>query len=235
MKSLEYRRHLIYRAVLKKFFNMMCALCIISFVFCSCDYSLNIKEEKILFSKFTQDERKEYIADYLMTNYHESYDISEVKKRQIDAIRNEEDYYAIATDPNGNMIDIWVSNYGEITDDKFLLDVQNKIETKFTEIIKKEFTECDISCSAYLDSPPSRKWDNSSDIDDIFDVEDVYIYVRVFISDAYNRINENLLNEIKNQLNFCNGRLFIYECNNTSDMEEFDYSDYSFYVDFTKE
>lgn len=179
-------------------------------------------EDIVKFSTYNQQQRQKYISDYLKEKYDVEYQVSEVKQRQITAIQNEEFYFATATNENDEMISVWVSSNGEITDSGFLLEMDEKITGIFESIIKSELTDVSIHVYTEMNSKPSKTWNSSDEVESMLESEGVYCIVRVF-SESSKDITEQEVVALAGKLNFCNGCLYIHEVESVAN---FDYASY---------
>lgn len=199
-----------------------------SFIFnCTgCTHQEN-KEDEVKFSTYTQQQRKEYIINHLEDKYGQSYNVSEVKQKQETAIKNEDFYFATATAENGEVLSIWVSKNGAITDSHFLIDLKDEITSIFSTILEKEYSNMYVDVYTEMRGVPQQSWESQDDMETMLSSEETYSYVRVFVQDI-NELNQEKVDDIANNLGFCNGELLIYICENIQDVdiENFDATSY---------
>lgn len=188
----------------------------------------NGDNEHHYFSSYTQEERKEYVADYLKENYGLTCEVSEVNQRQINAIWNEDYYFATARSQNDESISIWVDKYGEITDTVFMLDLQDQINECFVEKIDLQMDDYTIKSSTYFDSIPSKKWSSTDNMVDMLSDGRTFSSIWVFIDDDYPEENDRVLSQISSKIDFCNAYLFLYRCDDPQniDIDTYDMDSY---------
>ena len=67
------------------------------------------QEKTIKFSALTQEEKQEYVREYLSINYGLECTFTEIKERQITAVKNERDYSTIASTNDDFRFSIWIT------------------------------------------------------------------------------------------------------------------------------
>ena len=186
------------------------------------------KKEQKYFSNYTQEQRKEYIADYLKATYGLTCNISEVKQRQETAIKNEEYFFATAVSSDDEHISVWIDKYGNITDTVFMLSLQEKINECLVEKIDLRINNCAIKSFTEFQSIPSKKWSVSDNLVDMLNDESTFSYIWIFINNDCMEENEDILSQISSKLDFCNGQLYLYKCNNPQSVDINIYDLYSY-------
>lgn len=181
------------------------------------------KNEQKYFSSYTQEQRKEYVADYLKENYGLICDVSDVKQRQETAIKNEDYYFATAVSSKDEHISVWIDKYGDITDTVFMLGLQDQITECIVKKIGLQNENYSIRSFTEFRSIPSRKWSASDNLIDMLDDNRTFSYIWIFVNDAYSEDNNELLSQISTKLDFCNAQLYLYNCDNPQDVDINDY------------
>ena len=190
-------------------------------------------ESKVKLSAYTQQERQDYVRNYLQQKYQLNCSVSEVKKKQLTAIKNEEFYFATATTEISDLISVWISNDGNVTDTVFLLNMEEDITAFFKLTINNKLPEFKIKTYTEMRDIPSRELTNVSNIRDYLNREDTYTYIRIFVDNATD-ISDSTLNELQTLLNFCNCSIYIYECD-LNDIDTVVLSNYVYSKDVEKE
>lgn len=95
----------------KRFMIMAVIIGLRTAVFCSgCLFRRPAPEEnKVKFSVFTQEEKKDYINEYLWENYGFQGEITDVIQRQIGVFESEDHFTVYVSMPNKQRISIWIS------------------------------------------------------------------------------------------------------------------------------
>lgn len=180
------------------------------------------QENSINFAALTQQERKDYINDFLWENYGFRGEISEVKQKPINSFRLEDNYFALVCADGKELISVWVSDNGEIFDTFFLQGMQPEFEEFFTACIAERIPKFKISVSTDLYEIPEEKPENIKDIKEMLKDRSYQTCLRVFVDDG-SLINEQLLEELKQDLSFCRAIVYIYICD---DLENLDMETY---------
>lgn len=196
--------------------------------FGGCSKKQNTTENKVKFSSYSQQERQDYIRKYLLENYGLDCVISDVKQRQITAIKNENYFFATAT-TESKIISVWISTTGEITDTVFLLQRADDISEFFSEKVKTIIPDCKIKVYSELRDIPTSKLTTSANIDGYFQNEPVHTYLRIFVN-AQTKINETTIDELQDTLKGYEADVYLYVCENFDDLdiETYDLSKYQY-------
>lgn len=203
---------------------------------CGCNKSSDTVKSEIDFSKFSQQERISYVDQFLISNYNIDCDIAEVKKKQVTAVKNDEHYFTTAITPNGEIISVWVTNSGQITDSYFLVESADDLSDHFTNIISNVLPDCKVKITTEMTDIPTRKLMPGENIQEYLNTQPTHTYIRIFVSDDL-IVNESDINKLQNALSYCNASLYVYLCNNlvSVDVNNYDYSTYSFMRNIRKD
>ncbi len=184
-------------------------------------------EEKFQFKKLSQQERKDYIYDFLQKEYGLSCEIDgEVMKKYLGPFRFDENYFAIAKTSDNHLICVWISDGGKITDTVFMLDMKSELADFFTEILSKKIPKFKLDTHTDVLEIPSEKLTRPEDIHDFLMEQDTHSVLNIFVDDPA-IANEELLDELEQELNFCHVSIWLYVC---EDLEQFDISSYDPYA-----
>lgn len=193
------------------------------------------KEDKIRFGTFSQQERKDYINDFLESRYGCSGRVSEVRQKQIDPFRSEDHYFATVRTPEDDVISVWVSKEGEITDTVFLRDIQPQLSDFFSEILGRSLPDFKLRAYTEMRAIPTEKLTKAENIKRFLMEQDTFSYLRVFVEDPA-LLSEALLDDLEQELNFCQGTVYLYVCDDldTLDIETCDLYSYQLSRDLQK-
>ena len=212
----------------KQLIMSVLAMVLLAVVLCcnGCSKRNDPPEEKIKFGKLSQQERKDYIIDFIQKEYGLSCTIDgEVNKKYLAPFLFDENYFTLAKTSDNDTICVWVSDKGEITDTVFMLDMDSQFSEFFSDIIAKKIPNFKIDTYTDVLEIPSEKLTRAEDIKDFLIEQDTYTCLRIFVDDPA-IANEELLDELEQELNFCHSSVYIYVCD---DLEQLDISSYDLY------
>lgn len=210
------------KIILRLTFVLAVSAAVLLFSGCTKENESKRSENTINFARFTQQERKDYINDFLWENYGFRGEISEVKQKPINFFRLEDNYFATVRADGKELISVWVSDKGEIFDTFFLQGMQPEFEEFFSAYIANRIPKFKISVSTDLYEIPEEKPENIKDIKEMLKDRSYQTCLRVFVDDG-SLINEQLLEELKQELSFCSAIVYIYICD---DLENLDMETY---------
>ncbi len=183
----------------------------------------NPPEEKFQFGKLSQQERKDYICNFLQNEYGLSCEIDQEVNKKFDGLFFfEENFFAIAKTSDNASVTVWVSDDGQITDTAFMLDMKSEIADFFTDILSEKIPEFKLDTYTNVMEIPSAKLTKAEDIKDFLTEQNTYTCLRIFVDDPA-IANEELLDELEQELNFCHANVYLYVCD---DLEQFDINSY---------
>lgn len=189
---------------------------------------LNSHSETNQIAKLTQEERKEYVKQFLYKKYGIEAVISDVKKRQINAFSSEENYFAIATCSDGTWIDCWVSENGQVWDSKFINDLQSSINEVFANLLSDQLENYQVYCGCTLNSPTNNTWSEDM-VEQMLLAEDISVSVRIFVDlkekDKVIRLAES---SFEDMFTFASGNGYIFFVDSIEDLalDEMDLTKY---------
>lgn len=199
----------------------------------SCTGCLKQKEppkKSVKFWKLTQQERKDYICDYLEKEYGLSCKIDgEVFKKCLAPFLYDDNFFALAITPDNDTILVWISDYGKITDTAFMLDMRSELADFFTDILAKTIPEFKLDTNTTILGTPSKKLTRAEDIHDFLMSENTWTCLNIFVDDP-SIANEELLDELEQELNFCEASIYIYVCEDLDclDLNSYDIHSYQY-------
>lgn len=189
------------------------------------------------FATYTQEEKINYVVDYLKTQYGLTTEISEIKKRQVNSFSSEEMYYAIAKYNENSRIYCWISDNGKISDSKFINDLQIPVNRLFSEKISDKLNDCQVICSCTLNSPTEKTWTEDRVVQ-MLSTEDISVSVRIFVNNNEKEKAEVLVsNAFDGAFSFATGRCYIYftESTETDFISGVDLTNYDLNFEFKKD
>ncbi len=202
-------------------------LFLLLFGFTACTKKPSVSEHKVRFSAYTQEERKAYINRFLQENYGFRGEVSEVKQKQLTPFKSEEHYFATVKATDKDLISVWVSEEGEITDTVFLEDMQPRLAEFFQRLLEKKIPKFKMYTHTDVMEIPSKKLTAQDDIREYLSHEETSTCIRVFVDDP-SVASETLLDELEQELNFCNTVIYLYVCEDLEKQEltndDFDYN-----------
>lgn len=192
-------------------------------------------ENEVEFSTYTQQERKDYVSKYLTDNYKIKCNISDVKQRQVTAIKNEEYYFATATTDDGKIISVWITGAGEITDTFFLNDLSDVLVNHFTSKANEILPGCKVKAYTEMREIPTSKLSRGDDIESYLYNQPAYTYIRVFVDSDVN-LNNDIVNDLQAAFNYCDASLYVYICEDVEniDINTYDLTSYTYEIDVEK-
>lgn len=193
---------------------------IASFFACSKREIKNIDTTtSIKFSSLTQDEKQKYVKDYLSKTYSITCELTEIKRRQVTAIKNEKDYYSVATTNDNYWFSVWITADGEIFETEFTYEIKDEINGFIKELLLQENIVCDVIDRIVFDTPASKVW-SSNEISNMFETEQIENNIHLY------NIDENVTEtEIIHALGNIKGAVYIHYKDNT------DFGTYDKFID----
>lgn len=137
---------------------------------------------------------------------------------------------ATAITKENDVISVWITKAGEITDSVFLLEMAEEITKYFTEKVNYILPESKVKAYSELRDIPSAQLNSSENIETYLQQQPVFSYVRIFVdSDNYNQ--ENTMNMLEQVFDGQDATWYVYLCDNPDaidlsfyDLSKFDYS-----------
>lgn len=179
-------------------------------------------ENEVKFSKYSQQARKDYINEYLQENYNLNCKISEVKQKQVTALKNEDYYFATATTATGDIISVWVSNTGEIKDSFSLIKMSDEISAIFSNKVHQIIPGCEVYSYTEFRDFPTSDLISSSNVELYLQQQPTYTYVRIF-TDEEVYISEATMDSLQSAMGDFDSSIYLYKCDN---LTNFDYKSY---------
>ena len=221
----------------KRFMIMALILGLCTAVFCSgCLFRRPAPEEnKVKFSAFTQEEKKDYINEYLWENYGFRGEITDVIQRQIGVFESEDHFTAYVSMPNKQRISIWISKKGEITDSMFLLDMHDSIYRYYETIVKEHIPDCKMRVYTDFLEKPSAELTEKDDIRTYLLEQPTSSNIRVFVNEDAG-VEESVLDALEQKLGGIECTIFIYVCEDLDsvDVDSFELYSYTYHRDLSK-
>lgn len=187
------------------------------------------EENKVKFSKFSQKERIDYVRKYLLDKYGYDCEITEVNRRQINMFKTEDCFFT-STVMNGNVISIWITDEGLITDDVYLLNMSNELSDFFKAKIERVIPACKVLVRTTVNSPPNNTAITKENIDSYLKSEPALSYVRIFVNKDTG-FSQKELDDLSRLLSDYEADIFVYLCDDIEkieigsyDLSAFDYS-----------
>lgn len=181
------------------------------FVGCEKSSSASLKN-KINFSSYSQSERQTYVLKALEKKYGETFEISEVSQRQVDVFHSEDDFFATARCSARNYtVHVWVDMYGNITDTGFMLELNDEIDKLYDGLLRNTLHDYKVSVYTEFTEKPNRIWTREDNLMEMLSTQSVDSDIRIFINQNQ-IVDDNILNEMAQKLDFSDGTIYIYEC-----------------------
>lgn len=129
--------------------------------FFACGRNDNTQELGSIFSGMSQEERKKFVNDYLIEKYNMNCTISDISKRQVSAIQNEDDYYCVATYDNF-WFSVWITSRGqEIIDTSYTYFLKDDVNSYIECLLRDNGINCVVYNRFIFEQKPTTNWDNS--------------------------------------------------------------------------
>lgn len=176
--------------------------------------------QKVLnFSTLTPAEQTSFIEDYLKTKYGINSEIVGIRRNKKNYFLSDDTFFAIAKCDDGSSIDCWIDENGEISDSKFLNDLEESINQLFNDKIQGRFHNAQVICSCTLNSPTDNEWTEES-IEQMLSSEDITVKVRIFVD----RTEADVANELVGTsfggvFSFVSGDCYIYLVEDANSIE----------------
>lgn len=127
----------------------------------ACGRNSNAKESVVSFSGMSQEERKEFVNDYLIEKYNMNCTISDINKRQVTAIINEDDYYCVAT-YDDFWFSVWItSREQDIIDTSYTYYLKDDVNSYIEDLLRVNGIDCVAYDRFIFEQKPTLNWDNS--------------------------------------------------------------------------
>lgn len=194
-----------------------------------CSKGKDSVEDEIKFSNFSDKEKVDYVKSFFKDNYNLDCTVSEVEQRQVDVFENEDDYFAIVTTPDNEIISVWISKDGKITDTYFLLEMDAELSKYFQLKAEDVFGECKVVSYTELREKPSYKLSDALDIENYLEFQPTFSYIRIFLEKDID-ISEKNLDDFQSVLCQCDSQVYIYLCEDLEglDIINYDISQYDY-------
>ena len=171
------------------------------------------------FSRMSQEEKQQYVADYLKEAYGVDYEISEIKKRQVDVFRSEKYYYATAS-YGKEWFTLWISDDGEVFATEFCFDISETIDESLSCVVSRYWEDYYVHDFLVFKEPYVQKWTKDDDLYEMFEKEKVINSVRLFLNLSNDREKDLLLfKQLQTELSLLDGAIFVYYCENPKDID----------------
>lgn len=166
------------------------------------------------FASMTQEEKQRYVADYLKDAYGVDYEISEIKKRQVDVFRSEKYYFATAS-YGEDRFTLWISDNGEVFDTEFCLDISDDVDELLSSIVSEYWDDFYVHDNFEFNDLYIQKWTKIDDMNKMFQNESILNRIRLFLKSSNNREEDlELFEQLKLKLTNIEGVIFVYYCEN---------------------
>lgn len=170
------------------------------------------KEEPFNFHSLSQQERKDYITDYLQQTYGLSCTINlDVAQRQDGPFLLEDEYFAVVSTEDHHIISVWVTKQGQITDTVFLLERLDDFTNYFTPQVQKILPECSVYADAFLPVLPTEILTPSGDIRTYLTEQPTEITLRIAVEDP-DSVTDAQMKQLVEQFSYCNITILLYGC-----------------------
>lgn len=97
--------------ILKVIAVMGIILSLFSLFACTKNNKIDRNEMTVNFSSLTQEDKQSFVKSYIQDNYSLNCQLTEITKKKISAIENEENYYTVATTNDGFWFSVWKFRY----------------------------------------------------------------------------------------------------------------------------
>lgn len=169
----------------------------------------------IKFSSLTQEEKQDFVKKYLLNTHSISCELTEIKRRQITSIKNEDNYYTVATTNDNYWFSIWITSDSEIIETEFTYEMKDDINEFIKNLLLQNNIVCDVKDRMVFNAPASKVW-RSNEISKMFETEQIENNIHLY------NIDENIDEaEIIHALGNIKGAVYIHYQDST-DFETYD-------------
>lgn len=120
------------------------------------------------------------------------------------------------------VISLWISDDGKIIDTVFMIAMESELNQFFTDILATKIPEFKLKTSTEINDIPSEKLTKAEEIREFLRTQNTYSNLKIFVDNPA-LANEELLDELEKKLNFCNGNIYLYVC---EDLDQVDFETY---------
>lgn len=183
--------------------------------------SSNSSASQVLFSKYSQEERKDYVHKYIVETYGVTCDISDVNKKTIGSggIHLEDCYFAIATIDAKNYFNVWISDTGEIVDSYFAIEINSMINDYFFNSFSGLFNNYRVSSWISFENKPQKQWNTNDSIQEFLRSEPVCAHVNIFLDES-EPLFEDTLALLCERIENIDVDIRLYRCPAISDFDK---------------
>lgn len=202
--------------------RLICIIFIIATIFAltACGNNNNEEVKGDGFSYLSRTERRDFVIDYLKKTYDVNVGITE----DIVKDKNGEYYHAKAMTIDGDVINCWISEDKQISDDKFLVDLQDDVKKRLidalADVLGKTYK---MSCSIKLVDRPTKTW-TSDELDDLLAADETSVDIILLIpKEGSEDIVAAAKKEFNGKINFINGNLYVHLVDNIDNAETYQF------------
>ena len=162
--------------------------------------------EEPTFEELSQADKQAFLSEYLSARYG----IDDAAFDTVVKQDGDEEFFATARLPSGDVIYCWVTDGGYVTDTAFVLDMRDAISALFESCVTRGLTKCTIAYALTFDGKPSRQW-TSAEAREMFRTESITVDLRVYL-DKENEpeVNRRINSLFGNALDFTDGTVYFY-------------------------
>ncbi len=214
------------RNMKKHLVTMVLALILLGALLLSCTgcFRSTPQEERLRFSLLSQEEKRSYITDYLQQTYGLTCTIDQdVHQKQDGPFLLEDQFFAVATTEERELITLWVTKDGKITDSVFLLQMAEELTDYFTAEVQELVPDCKVNTHTNMVKIPTDTLTDAGEIRDFLTEQPTETFLRIYVdSDA--DVGEALVEELIRTFSYCTIHISVYVCD---DLDAVDVKNYS--------
>ena len=128
-------------------------------------------------------------------------------------------YYTANAIAQQEEVFVWVSEDGEITDDRFVIEYRDKIDALMADIIKKHYPRCEVKTLTETEGRPQKTWGPDGDARTMLETEATCTYIAVFVNEQ-DLMTEESWEEVIPELSFCDGYVYVIVVEDIQDVAQ---------------
>ena len=111
----------------------------------------------------TDEERQQYIHDYLLEKYDLDCEVTKPRHRPVNSLHNEKNLFASVFTPDGGYFSAWIiPQTSEIVDTAYTYFLKDDVNKYLEGLFTEAGYECRIDCEVFMDTFTEEKYDKNS-------------------------------------------------------------------------
>lgn len=209
--------------ILKVIAVMGIILSLFSLFACTKNNKIDRNEMTVNFSSLTQEDKQSFVKSYIQDNYSLNCQLTEITKKKISAIENEENYYTVATTNDGFWFSVWITPEEKVIDTAFTYELKESVNDYIENLLSNNGINCKVIDRFIFEQPASKIW-NKTEIEEMFNAERISNIIHLY------GVNSDLNNyQVIIALKDLNGAVYVHYKQFNPD--EPDFENYDQFID----